>query len=160
MKTLKNLTRAAIPAIALTLFCPTPSTRADDNGAKTGPGHNGPRRITFQKCFVADAGPFGGHFEGTVAGDCGTGTVVFNYLAVFPGTPIVRFTGEYKIATPECSITTVCGGFVDTSTGNIVLNGVVTAGANLGDQVQVLADATADLSCSKGTITITPIRAK
>jgi hypothetical protein len=37
-----------------------------------------------------------------------------------------------------------------------VLNGVVTDGPLLGDRVQVRAQANANLTCSSGTITITP----
>ena len=131
----------------------TSIAQADDHGQK---GHHGPRHITFEKCFVADAGPFGGHFEGTVNGDYGAGTVVFTYLSVLPGTPIVRFAGEYAITTPDYSIKTVCAGMVDTRTGHIVLNGVVTDGPLLGDRVQVRAQANANLTCSSGTMTITP----
>jgi len=64
------------------------------------------------------------------------------------------------ITTSECSITAVCGGFVNTGNGRVVLNGVVTAGPYLGAVVEVRAQANADLSCSKGTMIITPIRRK
>jgi hypothetical protein len=146
MKLIKNLTFAALAA---TLLFQTPITWANDHGSK---GHHGPQHITFEKCFVADAG----HFEGTVGGDYGAGTVVFTYLSVISGTPIVRFSGEYAIATPDCSIKTVCAGMVDTRTGHIVLNGVVTDGPLLGDRVQVRAQLNALGNCSAGTMTITP----
>jgi xanthine/CO dehydrogenase XdhC/CoxF family maturation factor len=140
MKTIKNLTFAALAA---TLLFQTPITRADDHG---------PRSITFEKCVVAD-----GSLIGTVAGDCGAGTVVFKYLSVLPGKAIWRFSGEYTITTtPECSFKAVCGGIVDTRTGHVVLNGVVTDGQYLGARVQVRAQANANLTCSSGTMTITP----
>jgi len=68
----------------------------------------------------------------------------------------VRFAGEYAITTLECSFKTVCAGTVDTRTGRIVLNGVVTDGPSMGDRVQVRAQGNTDLSCSEGTMTITP----
>ena len=69
---------------------------------------------------------------------------------------MVRFAGEYKITTSDCSITTVCGGVVDTHNGHIVLNGVVTDGPFLGDRVQVRARLNAAGNCSSGRMTITP----
>ena len=154
MKILKNLTLAALTAVAVPLMFQTSTMLAGDHGRQ---GDHGPRHITFQKCLVADSGPFGGHFEGTVAGECGAGTVVFNYLSVLAETPIVRFAGEYAITAPDCSFKAVCGGFVDTRTGHIELNGVVTEGPNLGDRVQVRAQLNTTGTCSHGTIAIMPI---
>jgi hypothetical protein len=84
------------------------------------------------------------------------GTVVFTHLSIVPGTPIVRFFGEYAITTPECSFKTVCAGSVDTHTGHIVLNGAVTGGPLLGDQTQMRAQLSPDGNCSARTMTITP----
>jgi hypothetical protein len=149
-----NVLKFAVPAaLAVALLSQTSITRADDHGKK---GDQGPRKITFQKCFVPDTGPFGGHFEGTVGGDCGAGKVVFTYLSVIPGDPIVRFAGEYNITGSQCPFKAVCAGTVNIRTGHIVLNGVVTDGPMLGDRVQVRAQANADISCSQGTMTITP----
>ena len=149
-----NVLKFAVPAaLAVALLSQTLITRAADHGQK---GDQGPRKITFQKCFVPDTGPFGGHFEGTVAGDCGAGKVVFTYLSVLPGDPIVRFAGEYNITESQCPFKAVCSGTVNIRTGHIVLNGVVTGGPMLGDRVQVRAQANADITCSQGTMTITP----
>jgi len=41
-----------------------------------------------------------------------------------------------------------------------VLNGVVTDGPMMGDQVQLRAQANADISCSQGTMTIIPMESK
>ena len=145
MKTIKNLTFAALAA---TLLFQTSMARADDQG---------PIHITFQKCFVADADdPFGGPFVGTVDGDCGVGTVVAKFVTLIPGKAIWRFSAEYTITTPGCSFKTVCAGIEDVRTGHIVLNGVVTEGDHLGARVQVRAQDNADLTCSHGTMTITP----
>ena len=145
MKTIKNLTLAALAA---TLLFQTSITRAADQGQK---------HITFQKCFVADADdPFGGPFVGTVDGDCGVGTVVAKFVTLIPGKGIWRFSAEYTITTPGCSFKTVCAGIEDVRTGHIVLNGVVTEGDHLGARVKVRAQDNADLTCSHGTITITP----
>ena len=142
MKIINNLTFAGLAAM---LLFQTSITRADDQG---------PQQITFQKCAVAD-----GSLAGTVDGDCGVGTVVFHYLSVLPGKAIWRFSGEYSITTADCSFKAVCGGILDIRSGHIVLNGVVTEvteGQHLGAQVQVRAQANADLTCSEGTMTITP----
>jgi len=140
MKTIRIL---ALAALVATLQCHTRGARADDRG---------PLRTTFKKCAADD-----GSLRGRVDGDCGPGTVVFTYLSVEPGQAIWRFAGEYTIeTTPDCSFKAVCDGTVDVRSGHIVLNGAVTEGRHLGAQVQVRAQASADLSCSKGTMTITP----
>jgi hypothetical protein len=146
MKIIKNLILAAVAA---TLLFQTSITRAADQG---------PLRITFKKCFVEDAGPFGGHYEGTVAGDCGEGAVIFSFVSVVPGEVIWQFSGEYRITTSECSITAFCIGIdnLRSGTGHDVLNGVVTDGDHPGAQVQVRAQDTDEGACSQGTITITP----
>ena len=154
MKIIKTLTFAALAA---TLLFQTPITQAGDDCKK---GDHGPQRITFEKCWVPADEPFGGHFEGTVAGDCGAGTVAFSYMSVLEDLPFVRFAGVYTITTAGCSFKTVCGGSVDTRNGRIELNGVVTDGPSLGDQVRVRAQLNAAGNCSAGTMTITPIRRK
>jgi hypothetical protein len=145
MKTIKNLIFAALAGM---LFLQASIARADDHGAQ---------RITFQKCFVPVADePFGGHFVGTADGDCGPGTITARYLSISPGKGIWHFSCEYTVSIPGCTFTTVCAGIVDVRTGHIILNGVVTAGEHLGAQVHVRAQGNADLSCSEGTMTITP----
>jgi hypothetical protein len=144
MKIIKHLTFAAL-AITL-LLQPSTGFAAE----------NGPQRITFEKCFVLTDEPFGGHFEGTVDGDCGVGTVTARYLTVLPGKAIWHFSGEYTVNTPNCSFTTVCTGTVDVRSGQVVLNGLITVGPNVGARVQVRALANANLTCSAGTMTITP----
>ena len=150
MKIIKNLTLAAVAA---TLLFQTAITHAADRD-------RGPLRITFEKCFVEDAGPFGGHFEGTVAGDCGVGTVVFTFASLVPGDVIVQFSGQYTITTPTCTITAFCAGIdnLRRGTGHNVLNGVVISGAHFGARVHVNAKDTNGGACSQGTITITPIK--
>ena len=117
-----------------------------------------PLRINFEKCFVEDGGPFGGHYEGTVAGDCGVGTVIFTFESVLPGEVIWQFSGEYKITTSQCSFTALCVGIdnLRSGSGHDVLNGVITEGEFLGARVQVRAQDTDGGACSQGTITITP----
>ena len=82
MKIIKSLTFTALAVLAATLLFQTSITRADDQGKKC---DHRPLKITFSKCVVSDTGPFGGHFEGTVNGDCGAGKFVFTYLSVIPG---------------------------------------------------------------------------
>jgi len=160
MKTIKNLTFAALAALAATLLFQTTITRADDHGQKPDHGQKGdhrPQHITFQKCPVSEDSEFAGDFdfEGTVNGDCGAGKVLFRYLSVLPGDPIVRFAGEYTITDSACPFKTVCAGSLDTRNGHIRLNGVVTEGPSMGDLVEVRAQL--DGNCSSGTMTITPV---
>jgi hypothetical protein len=152
MKIIKNL---AFTAVAAILIWQTPITRAEDPGSN----RRRPLCITFEKCFVPDTSPFGGHFEGTVGGES-VGTIEFHYISVMPSTSIIRFSGEYRIKTSEYSITAVCAGFVDTSSGKILLNGVVTDGPYLGDRAQVRAQLNATGTCSSGKMTITPVMRK
>ena len=147
MKTINKLTLAAMAAIAVTLLFQPSTVEAADHG---------PRHITFQKCFVAGDDPFGGTFEGTAEGDCGVGTVSARFVSLTPGKGIWRFSAEYTITLAGCSFKTVCSGIEDVRTGHIVLNGVVTEGEFLGARVQVRAQDNADLTCSHGTMTITP----
>ena len=140
MKIIKNLTWVAVAA---TLLHPASVSRADDKG---------PLRLSFEKCAVGD-----GSLAGPVAGDCGPGTVVFTYLSVEPGEAIWHFSGEYTVAATDCSFKAVCTGIVDVRSGHIVLNGsVVSEGPHLGARVHVRAQANADLTCSSGTMTVTP----
>jgi hypothetical protein len=118
-----------------------------------------PLRITFAKCFTeVPTEPFGGHYEGTVAGDLGMGTVIFTFVTLVPGKVIWQFSGYYTITTPAATITAFAAGIDDLRSGSglDVLNGVVIAGAHRGAQVQVRAQDTNAGACSQGTITITP----
>ena len=119
-----------------------------------------PLRINFEKCFVEDGGPFGGHYEGTVAGDLGVGTVIFTFESMVPGDVVFRFSGVYTITTPQGTISAFAAGLdnLRSGGGHDVLNGEVIAGDHLGAQVQVRAYDTNGGACSEGTITITPGR--
>jgi hypothetical protein len=140
MKIIKLLTFAALAAVVL---LQTSIARG---------GEHGPLQITFQKCSA----DYGAHYSGTVGGDCGDGTVFFTSLSLPWGAKVLHISGEYAITTPDCSFKAVCVGIADVRSGHIVLNGVVTEGEHLGAQVQVRAQGNADLSCSEGTITVTP----
>ena len=153
MKSINKITFACLAILSATLLLITQVAHAGDHQPKI---QHGQTNITFQKCFVGDAGPFGGHFEGTVNGECGPGTVGFTYIAVLPGERTVRFSGEYTITTQACLIKAVCGGTLDTQTGRIVLNGVVTDGPLLGNRVQLRAQLNAAGNCSSGRIAILP----
>ena len=120
----------------------------------------GPLRITFKKCFVEDKGPFGGHYEGKVAGDLGEGDVTFTFESVLHGEVIWQFSGIYTITTDQGTISAFAEGIdnLRSGSGHDVLNGEVIAGDHLGAQVQVRAHDTDGGACSEGTITITPSR--
>ena len=119
-----------------------------------------PLRINFEKCFVEDKGPFGGHYEGKVAGDLGEGDVTFTFESVLPGEVIWQFSGIYTITTDQGTISAFAEGIdnLRSGSGHDVLNGEVIAGDHLGAQVQVRAHDTDGGACSEGTITITPSR--
>ena len=146
MKIIKSL---AVAVVAATLVFQTSIARAADQG---------PLRITFKKCFVEDLGPFGGHYEGAVAGDCGEGNLLFTTVSNDPGDVIWRFSGYYTITASDCSFTAFCGGIdaLSSGSGHDVLHGVVIAGDHLGAQVHVNAQDTDGGACTEGTITITP----
>jgi len=144
-------TTVSVAAIAATLLFQTSIARG------AGPR---PLRINFEKCFVEDAGPFGGHYEGTVTGDLGVGTVIFTFESMVPGDVVFRFSGVYTITTPQGTISALATGIdnLRSGGGHDVLNGEVIAGDHLGAQVQVRAYDTNGGACSEGTITITPGR--
>ena len=100
----------------------------------------------------------GSTYSGNVGGDCGDGNVDFTSLSIPWGTKVLHLTGEYVIKA-ECSFTAVCSGILNTRTGEVVLNGVVTVGDYLGASVEVRAQAYSSEDgklCSRGTMTITP----
>jgi hypothetical protein len=120
----------------------------------------GPLRINFEKCFVEDAGDFGGHYEGHVDGDFGVGTVIFTFVSALPGEVLWQFSGLYTITTSEGSITAFAEGIdaLRSGSGHNVLNGEVVAGDYPGARVHVRAADTNGGACSQGTITITPVK--
>jgi hypothetical protein len=143
----------------MTLIFQTPITLGGDDRRKAEDSRKAehcPRQISFEKCWVPGDEPFGGHFEGHVSGAFGAGTVVFHYFSILPDSRNVRFSGEYTITTPEGTVTTVCAGSLDTRSGEIVLNGVVTSGPALGDLVRVRARLNEAGTCSSGTMTFRP----
>lgn len=156
MKLLKSLTLALA---AMTLLFQAPITLGGDDGRRAEDSRKAEhnlRQIRFEKCWVPGDEAFGGHFEGQVSGAFGAGTVVFRYFAVLPESRNVRFSGEYTITTPDGTFTTVCAGSLDTRSGEIVLNGVVTSGPSLGDLVRVRARLNEAGTCSSGTMTFRP----
>jgi hypothetical protein len=142
MNVIKNRTFAALAAIALIVFF-QPSIALASRGR--------PVQITFQKCFNPDTGTW----EGTVAGDCGPGTVSYIDLPPFWGTKVQHFSGEYTVTTSECSFVAQAHGTWNTQTGEIVLNGSVIEGSYAGRSFHVRADYDGG-PCSHGTMTITP----
>lgn len=145
----RRIAAATLAAVAATLLFQTSITRAAGQA---------PLSIYFEKCFVEDGGPFGGHYEGTVSGDLGVGTVIFTIESVVPGDVIWRFSGVYTITTSQGTISAFAEGIdnLRSGSGHNVLNGEVIAGDHLGAQVQARAQDTNGGACSQGTITITP----
>ena len=153
MKTVRTLTLAAIAA---TLLFQTSITLT---AAKA------PLRIAFQKCFVEDRGPFGGHYAGTVDGDLGSGTVNFTFASLVPGAVVWQFSGVYTITTQNYTVIAYADGIDNLQStpghdlnvfGHDVLNGMVIGGSHLGARVHVSAQDVEKGTCSEGTITITP----
>lgn len=119
------------------------------------PPHASPFTLTFEKC-VADAAI--GLFVGTVDGECGPGTVVYETIVLAPTPAGVRLEGLYHITTATCSFTAHCSGLANTHNSVIVLNGEVIAGSTdfAGARVKVRAELLNGGACSAGTITLTP----
>ena len=140
----RKITAGSLVAIAATLLFQTSIARAA--------GH-GPIRINFVKCIEDD-----GHYEGTVSGDLGAGTVRFDFVSAVPGDVIWRFSGFYTIRTDQSVIEILAEGIdnLRSGGGHDVLNGEVTAGDYLGAQAHVRAHDFNEGLCSEGTITITP----
>jgi hypothetical protein len=158
MKTINNITSAAVATIAVTLLFQTPLTLFGDdsqqNGESSGDVHSQQLSLTFNKCQTSP-----GILQGTIDGDCGSGTVLFVALPTsIVGPTLVQTGGEYTITTPGCSFKAVCAGTRCISTGHIVFNGVVTEGPRMGDLVHVDAQLVFEqgVRCSQGTMTITP----
>lgn len=116
-----------------------------------------PVTLTFEKCLT-DASS--GLFIGTVAGECGVGTVTHERIEFDASQSIWRLEGLYRITTADCSFTAHCRGKANTHNGVIVLNGEVTADSAdyPGAQVQVRAQLIVGENslCSAGMITLTP----
>jgi hypothetical protein len=139
----RKITAGTLAAIAATLLFQTSIATA----AK------GPLRINFVKCIEDD-----GHYEGTVTGDLGVGTVRFDFVSAVPGDVIWQFSGFYTIRIGQRVIEVFAEGIdnLRSGGGHDVLNGEVTAGDYLGAQAHVRAHDFNDGLCSEGTITITP----
>jgi hypothetical protein len=118
------------------------------------PPHAAPTTLTFEKCWDPDTDLW----IGTVAGECGPGSVVYTTIVLEPAPSGVRLEGWYAITTDTVSFTAHCSGQANTHNGKIVLTGVVTAdSANFaGARVQVRAELRHGGACSAGTITLTP----
>jgi len=145
MKIIKNLAFAALAVLAVTLLFQPAITRADNSA---------PVHITFHKCLNFATGTW----AGTVAGDCGAGTLSYMDLPPFFGTTVQHFSGEYTIITHECSFKAAVSGMLNSHTGLIVLNGMVTEGSHAGGQFHVRAQLIIGKDgsvCSQGEMTIT-----
>jgi hypothetical protein len=146
----RRITAGTLATIAATLLFQASIALAAEQG---------PWRINFKKCFVEDAGPFGGHYEGIVDGDLGVGTVAFTFASLVPGDVIWQFSGVYTVSFPNGVVISAFAAGIDnlrSGSGHDVLNGVVIAGARFGAQVQVRAQDTDGGACSQGTITVAP----
>lgn len=116
-----------------------------------------PLTLNFEKCL---ADPDTGLFIGTVSGECGDGSVVYETLRFDASKAVWELEGIYRITTADCSFTAHCAGKANTHNGVIVLNGEVTvdsadfAGARVQVRAQLLIGENS--LCSAGTITLTP----
>src|SRR5678815_1854024 len=112
----RKIAAGTLAVIAATLLFQTSIARAAGQA---------PLRVNFQKCFVEDAGPFGGHYEGTVTGDLGVGTVVFTFESLVPGKVVWQFSGVYAITASQGSLSAFAEGIdnLKSGSGHDVLNG-------------------------------------
>jgi hypothetical protein len=118
-----------------------------------------PVTLNFEKCL---ADPDTGMFTGTVSGECGDGSVVYETICFDASRAVWRLEGLYHITTADCSFTAHCSGKANTHNGGIVLNGEVTADSadHAGARVQVRAQLIVGENSlrSVGTITLTPTK--
>ena len=147
MNNIRQILVSTATAVALALNV---ATAAPPPGAA-------PVTMNFEKCL---AEPETGLFTGTVTGECGAGTVVYETIVFDASTSVWRLEGKYEITTATCSLTAHCSGRANAHNGVIVLNGEVTADSAdfAGAQVQVRAQLVVgeNTLCSAGTITLTP----
>ncbi len=137
MKIIKNLSCAALAALAVTLLFQTPITRAGDNGKKNDDNERGDRdhrdaKVTFTK-WVVEFPPCPGvlaDMAGVVGGDVGEGTYTGEYLFdntvgdVSKGVALYHFHGSKHSFTALLHVEQT--GF--TVGSKAVLIGVVTEG--------------------------------
>jgi len=98
-------------------------------------GANSPVVLTFDKVLVAP-----GVWEGTVTGDI-DGTLTTILLNASEAGPILRVEFDFVVMAddPTLSLTIRQSGILNTRTGGVVMDGVVTVGAFLGAQVHEAA---------------------
>lgn len=150
---MKRITRTLLVGLtAATLALSLVITAAPPPGAP-------PVTLSFEKC-LADPGT--GLFTGTVSGECGDGSVVYETIRFDASKAVWELEGWYTITTADCSFTAHCSGRANTHNGLIVLNGEVTGNSAdfVGAQVQVRARLIIGENslCSVGTITLTPTK--
>jgi hypothetical protein len=112
---------------------------------------NDPVRLTFEKAAVA-----AGVWEGTISGDI-EGTLQSVLLTVDETGPIWHVTFDWIIGSGERSFTARLEGVLNTLTGAVVMDGIVTEGYLLGARVHETGQL-ADAATSRftGSITVFP----
>jgi hypothetical protein len=151
MKTMRNITLATLVPLVATLLSQPPTARADNSA---------PVRLTFFKSFAgAGPAPYLFHFAGSFGGDF-TGQLFTGVLSINSAAKIIHLVADYKLTADDGihSFTAHVEGDENVQTKKAVLNGVVSAGAFEGAQVQVQFD---DLGGGnfEGTIRIMPASA-
>jgi hypothetical protein len=110
--------------------------------------------LTFEKDVVA-TGLALVNWEGTFAGE-DSGSVVVGLTSLTVVGPIWKVAFDWAVDGAAYDFDAEVSGIINTKTGDIVLNGVVTSGDLEGSRVKVRAAVVnADLSTA-GTITVTP----
>ncbi len=150
MQNIRSIIGSATAAAALAL-----------NGVATAspPSHAAPITLAFEKCLVD---PSIGLFTGTVGGEWGPGSVVYETIRFDASKAVWELEGWHTIITSDCSFTAQCSGIANTHNGVIVLNGEVTtesadfAGAQV--QVRAILIIGQNSLCSEGRITLTPTK--
>ncbi len=131
MKIIKNLTFAALAALAVTLLFQTSSSGADNSA---------PVRLTFEKSFAGGGpAPYLAHFTGTFGGDF-SGTLWVGLLVrevIDQQQQIIHLEADYVFTADDGihSFIAHVEGDSNLHTDKAVLNGVVTAGWLEGAQV-------------------------
>jgi hypothetical protein len=158
MKTFKTLTLASIAALAVTLLFQTPTTRAEDQGQRSGHQQKGTRehgdvRVSFTKWVTSWP-----NMAGVVGGDVGSGAFAGEVLLYTEG-PTTRIEALYHFKGPDHSFSALV--HVEQTGLKAVIIGVVTDGwlkghSLEGEYTQIDCEHDGVSSpCYQGTLTIT-----
>ena len=116
--------------------------------------HAAPLELTFEKDVVA-SGPALVNWQGTFSGE-DSGRVAVGLTGLTVDGLIWKVTFDWAVDGAMYNFNAQVSGVINTKTGDIVLNGVVTSGDLEGSRVKVRAEVVNEALSTAGIITVTP----